>query len=204
MSAVPPTVVLVGLMGTGKSTVAWDLSRHYGVALLDTDKLVEQRAGRTVREIFADDGEARFRRLESEVLLECLRTPGGAVVAAAGGVVLDAGNRAAINEHRAAGGTVVVWLTAPAEVLAERTAKGSHRPLLDQDRLGTLEEMSRQRGPLYREVSDVVVDVSHRPVESVAELIVQSIEALVSVDDDRVGGENEVGGTDQDRSEVER
>ena len=200
MNAGSPTVVLVGLMGTGKSTLAWDLSRHYGVPLLDTDKMVEQRAGRSVREIFSDEGEAVFRRLESDVLRGCLLTPGGAVIAAAGGVVLDEGNRGAINERRRAGGAVVVWLTAPTELLAERTAKGPHRPLLDDDRLAVLEEMSRLREPLYREVSDVVVDVSRRSVESVAELVVRSIDALLSMGEGMDGDED----MDEHEDRVER
>lgn len=173
-----PTVLLVGLMGTGKSTVAWELSRHYKVPLLDTDKIVEQRAGKTVRELFAEDGEAAFRALESDVLVHCLHQPDGAIIAGAGGVVLDAANRATIHTSRREHGTVVVWLTAATDVLAERTAKGTHRPLLDGDRVEVLEEMSRTREPMYREVADIIVDVSHRSVESVAELVVQSIEAM--------------------------
>lgn len=179
-----PTVVLVGLMGTGKSTVAWELSRHYRIPLLDTDKIVEQVAGKSVREIFAEEGEPAFRALESDVLVQCLHQPDGAVVAGAGGVVLEERNRDAINASRR-DGTVVVWLTATTDVLADRTAKGAHRPLLDDDRRGVLAEMARVREPLYREIADVIVDVSDRSVESVAELVVQSIEAMRSM----AGGE---------------
>jgi shikimate kinase len=87
------TIVLVGLMGTGKSTVARTLATHYGIECLDTDKLVEVRAGKPVRRMFTEDGEEAFRDLESDVLSACLRSPQGAVIAGAGGVVLRDENR---------------------------------------------------------------------------------------------------------------
>jgi shikimate kinase len=68
------TIVLVGLMGTGKSTVARTLATHYGLECLDTDKLVEARAGKPVRQMFTEDGEDAFRDLESDVLSSCLRS----------------------------------------------------------------------------------------------------------------------------------
>lgn len=175
-----PVIVLVGLMGTGKSTVAWDLSQHYQVPCLDTDKLVEQRLGKTVREIFDNPGEAFFREVESEVLQECLHSPTGAVIAAAGGVVLAEGNRQLMKEASAQGSATVVWLHASPEVLAVRTTKGSHRPALDNDRLAVLEKMFADREPMYKEVSDVVIDVSERSIESVTSLIIDAIdEAMI-------------------------
>lgn len=167
-------------MGTGKSTVAWDLAQHYHVPCLDTDKLVEQRLGKTVREIFDGSGEAFFREIESEVMQECLHSPGGAVVAAAGGVVLAEGNRQLMKKASAQGAVTVVWLHASPEVLAVRTTKGSHRPALDTDRLAVLQKMYADRESLYKEVSDVVIDVSERTIESVTSLIIDAIdEALI-------------------------
>lgn len=163
-------------MGTGKSTVAWDLAQHFRVPCLDTDKLVEQRLGRTVREIFDESGEAFFREVETEVLRECFHSPSGAVIAAAGGVVLAEGNRQLMKEASAQGSLTVVWLHASPEVLAVRTTKGSHRPALDHDRLAVLEKMYADREPLYKEVSDVVIDVSERSIESVTSLIIDAID----------------------------
>ncbi len=171
----PRIILLVGLMGTGKTTVARGLAGHFGADVLDTDKLVEQRSGMTVREIFDRDGEDSFRTVESDVLAECLRTPGRAVIAGAGGVVVRASNREAINAARATGDTTVVWLHASPEVLVARTEKGGHRPLLDADREGTLRRMAVERAPLYGEVADVVVDVSERSPESVIALVIEAL-----------------------------
>lgn len=183
----PPIIVLVGLMGTGKSTVARSLADHFTCDCLDTDKLVEQSTGTTVREIFDKQGEDVFRSIESDVLAQCLRSPGPAVVAGAGGVVVRQENREMLKDARRRGHAIVVWLHARPEVLAERTKKGGHRPLLDSDRLGTLERLAFERGPLYGDVADIVVDVSERSSDSVTSLI---IEAITVAAEER-GGSNE-------------
>ena len=172
----PRIIVLIGLMGTGKTTIARGLAEHFGAQCLDTDKIVESRAGKSVRTIFSDDGEEAFRSLESDVLAQCLRSPGPVVIAGAGGVVLREENRALINSARHTNDAVVVWLHARPEVLVARTMKGGHRPLLDDDRVGTLRNMAEMRSPLYSEVADVVVDVSDRSSESVISLIIHSID----------------------------
>ena len=181
MSRSAPTIVLVGLMGTGKTTVARLLANHYGSDCLDTDVLVEQRAGRSVRSVFDTDGEPAFRDLESEVLASCLRSPSGCIVAGAGGVVLREENRRALKEA-SRNGAFVVWLSAPPEVLVARTTRGGHRPLLDDDRAGTLERMARERAALYAEVADITVDVSDRSAESVARLVVEAVDEAVRMD----------------------
>jgi len=178
-----PVIVLVGLMGTGKSTIAWDLAQRYQIPCLDTDKLLEQRLGKSVREVFQDQGEPFFREVETDVLRECLHSPGGAVIAAAGGVVLSPTNRELLQASKARGGVTVVWLHAAPEVLAERTAKGTHRPALDNDRLGVLQEMLSHREPLYKEISDVIIDVSERSIESVVNLVIDAIDEAVIWDD---------------------
>ena len=89
----PTTIVLVGLMGSGKSTVARRLATRLSTDVADTDEIVEAQTGRTVREIFDTDGEAAFRDAESKALETALAS-GAGVVAAAGGVVLSAANRA--------------------------------------------------------------------------------------------------------------
>ena len=183
MNRPAPTIVLVGLMGTGKSTVARLLADHYGIECLDTDKLVEQRAGRSVRSIFDVQGEDAFRNLESEVLDSCLRSPDGCVVAGAGGVVLRESNREALRRASSTG-AFVVWLSAPPAVLMTRTARGQHRPLLDDDREGTLNRMARERSALYAEVADITVDVSDRSAESVAQLIVDAVDEAVRIGSD--------------------
>lgn len=162
----PRIVVLVGLMGSGKSAVARRLATE-GVALFDTDRLVEKSAGCTVREVFSRDGEEAFRRLEEDALRGCMETRETAVVAAAGGVVTRGSNRSLINAAREQGRAWVVWLdTDPAE-LARRVANGGHRPLLDEDPAGTLSRLSTERSPLYSSVADVVVDTTGLSLDEV-------------------------------------
>lgn len=169
MIAADQHVVLIGMMGAGKSTIGRALAERMRRTLLDTDQMVESRAGRSVRRIFADDGEAVFRAMETAALGEALAASPPVVVAAAGGVVLAEANRSAL----AASGAKVVWLCASPALLARRTARGGHRPLLDGDRLGTLQRMYVEREPLYRAVADVIVSVDHRSVGDVVEALLR-------------------------------
>ena len=163
-------------MGTGKTTIAKLLASHFQVECLDTDKLVELRAGKTVRDIFSEDGEDAFRLLESEVMSKCVTRPKPAIIAAAGGAVNRQSTRDMIARAQENSLVSVVWLHASIDVLEKRTARGSHRPLLDEDRRGTLERLSAERSPFYSEISDIVVDVSDRSPESVVALIVEAVE----------------------------
>ena len=163
--------MLVGMMGSGKTTVGRSLAAALGRPLVDSDAQVEARTGRTVREIFESDGEAAYRVLEREALVDALAEAEPSVVAAAGGVVLDPGNRAVLQEA----GTVV-WLRARPEVLARRVSAGrDHRPLLGDDPLAALQRLDAERRPLYEEVADLVVDVdvlsTRQVVTAVLELV---------------------------------
>jgi shikimate kinase len=162
-------VVLVGMMGTGKTTVARVLSERLGRPVLDTDTMIERRTGRTVREIFATDGEAAFRALETEVLVEALASPSPSIIAGAGGVVLSEENRIALKQS----GARVFWLCADPATLVERVRSGGHRPLLDGDPAGTLQRMFRDREALSREVADAIVLVDHRSVGEVVEAVLR-------------------------------
>lgn len=161
-------LVLVGLMGSGKTTVGRIVAERLGRPFLDSDDVVEARTGRTVREIWRSDGEAAFRRLEREALRDALAADKPSVIAAAGGVVLSADNRAALNDAHA----VVAWLHADNATLVARATSGEHRPLLDADPAGTLAQMAAEREPLYRDVADVVVDTGERSAADVAEEII--------------------------------
>lgn len=167
MSCTDNHVVLVGLMATGKTTVGRVLAERLGRRLVDSDREIEQAQGRTVREIFASDGEAAFRALEKQALCDALEQPEPLVIAAAGGVVLDAGNRQALRT----GHCHVVWLRADPDLLAERAVRNDHRPLLDDDPVRRLHEMAADRESLYAEVADVIVDISDRTPDEVADLI---------------------------------
>src|SRR5205814_2192350 len=152
-------IVLIGMMGSGKTTVGGRLARRLDRPFVDSDVQVEQRTARTVREIFETDGEAAYRILESEVLAEALASEEPAVIAAAGGTILDPNNRRRMKDF----GTVVFLEAAPAD-LVRRVGGQDHRPLLRDDPAGVLAQMDRDRRHLYEETADLVVDVStHGP-----------------------------------------
>jgi shikimate kinase len=147
-------VVLVGLMGVGKSTVGRRLAKELSRPFADVDEQVELQAGVTIPTIFRELGEESFRKTEGEVLAALLRRPSPLVVAAGGGAVTGAANRQLLAEA----GAFVVWLRASAEFLAGRTDP-THRPLLANDPESTLARLLAERTPLYEEVADVAVDV---------------------------------------------
>lgn len=156
-------------MGAGKSTVARVLGERLGRRVVDTDQAVEADAGRTVREIFQQDGEPAFRDLETQALLAALAATDPAVIAAGGGMVLREENRTAMRDA----GARVVWLAADPAVLLERVRSGGHRPALDGDPAGTLRRMHETRESLYREVADLIVSVDGRSVGDVVEAILR-------------------------------
>jgi shikimate kinase len=155
-------VYLVGMPGSGKSTVGPVLAELLGVPFVELDAEIESAEGRSVREIFEQDGEARFRELEAAALVACAaRDP--SVVSCGGGVVLEPANRVTL---RATG--VVVFLFVPLDVLSTRVAPAEDRPLIRHE--GDLERLFTVRDPLYREFAAHVVDGS-APPEKVAEMI---------------------------------
>jgi shikimate kinase len=160
-------LVLIGLMGTGKTTAGTRAAAVLDRPFVDSDEQIEARTGRTVRDIFESEGEGVFRQYESEALLEALASDQPAVIAAAGGAVLRPENRAAIRDAAR-----VVWLRADPEVLLERVGSGEHRPLLRDDPLGVLRKMEEERHHLYEDLSDVAIDVGKLPVDEVVELVV--------------------------------
>jgi len=157
-------------MASGKTTVGRRLAEIRGWEFFDSDRQIEAMTGRTVAEIWRADGEPVFRRLEAQVLADALASDVPRVIAAAGGTVLDEGNRRLMALHHP-----VVWLRARPETLAGRVGSAVHRPLLDEDPAGVLERLDAIRRPLYEEVADVVVDVD----DLTSEQVVACVEAAL-------------------------
>lgn len=168
----PIVIVLIGLMGSGKSSVGRRLASALKVDFLDTDDLVASATKRSVRELFAD-GEMSFRRHERAALLDALdqASTNSGVVATGGGVVTIPENCADI----ARTATTVVWLDANVDELVERTSHGVHRPLLDGGARGKLEEMHRERRSLYESLATLRLGTSGRSITSIVDEIVQHV-----------------------------
>lgn len=166
-------LVLVGLMGAGKSSVGRVCADRLGRPFVDVDDLVEIGAGRPVAEIFATDGEAAFRALERTALADACASPEPLVVACGGGAMGDADNR-----RRARATGCVVWLTADAATLAARVGQGAdraQRPLLAgaDAPVATLERLAVLRAPAYAAAAHVTVDTAGSSVDAVADVVLE-------------------------------
>ncbi|MGF1677971.1 MAG: shikimate kinase [Candidatus Methylacidiphilales bacterium] len=154
-----PHIVLTGLMGCGKSSVGRCLAHHSGWLFSDIDSMVEAYSRRTINEIFAEEGEAAFRELETQMLDLALKDSKAGVIATGGGAVLSKINRDLMKKSG-----FVVYLQAEPDVLCERTSKDQTRPLLrHEDRLGTLTRLLQEREKFYLE-ADLILGIRQRNV----------------------------------------
>jgi shikimate kinase len=172
--AAPPRLLLVGMMGAGKTTTGRLLAQRLGWDYLDSDAQVQAETGRSVPELLASDGEAAFRQAEARALRGALSGSAPVVVSVAGGAVLDPDNRAAI---RAAG--TVVWLRARPETLARRVGDGAGRPLLGEDPPSAIVSLEAVRRPFYAELAAHAVDVDELAPEEVADRVLALLEGAV-------------------------
>lgn len=168
------TIVLVGLMGAGKSCVARKLAARIGRPFIDADAEIEAAAGCTVAEIFERLGETAFRDGERKVMARLLDGP-PAVLAAGGGAFIDPDTRALI-----AAKAVSVWLRADLEVLVKRTAGRSHRPLLNAgDPREVLRRLIEKRHPIYAQ-ANLIVDTSDQPADVTVEQVLAALRAFAA------------------------
>lgn len=152
-------VVLVGFMASGKSTIGRKLAKELGYRFVDTDEVIEARAGRPVRQIFEERGEAEFRKLETGVIAE-LAKDSRLVIASGGGMVL-----APRNVELLKGRAFFVYLKTDSSVIYKRVRGSKNRPLLNvPDPLAEIEELMRGREKIYQQVADMTVDTGRATV----------------------------------------
>ncbi|MBO9567622.1 MAG: shikimate kinase [Cellulomonas iranensis] len=178
-AAVPPPgprVVLVGPPGAGKSTVAEALAQRWQLAVRDTDADVEAVTGKTVADVFVEDGEPRFRELERDAVAAALAEHDG-VLALGGGAVLHDATRAALAAYRAAGG-VVVFLDVSLAHAAPRVGFNQARPLLVGNPRAQWQALMDARRPVYEEVATVRVSTDGLRPGEVAEAVEDALGAL--------------------------
>jgi len=177
-SPLPRNIALIGFMGSGKSTVGRSLARRLGWRFVDTDAVIERAAGRSIPDVFRQEGEAAFREREADAVAS-VGAGEGQVIAAGGGAVLRRENADAL---RNAG--LVVWLTARADVVVARTERRvSDRPLLaaktGNDLLTHILTLLGERGPAYQSAAHLVVDTSDRAPDAIATEIVRKAQKWV-------------------------
>jgi shikimate kinase len=172
------TLILVGLMGAGKSTVGRQLAQRLGLAFYDSDKVIEERTGASIPTIFSLEGENGFRDREEQVIAE-LCTLENVLIATGGGSVLRETNR---KQLRNAG--YVVYLRANADHLYQRIKHDKSRPLMQTDNpLQTLRDLLKAREPYYLEVADIVVQTGKQKVNVIVREIERKLKQLQDVSD---------------------
>lgn len=165
-------VSLIGLPGSGKSTIGRQLARRLLVPFVDSDHVIEQRLGCSIREYFDREGEAAFRDVEQAVIEELTKAAGPQVLSTGGGVVLRAENRQRLKEC-----ALVVYLKSYPEELYRRLRHDTSRPLLQvSDPLAKLKDLYASRDPLYRETAHYVIETGRPSVATLVNMIVMQLE----------------------------
>ncbi|MCD8014569.1 MAG: shikimate kinase [Lachnospiraceae bacterium] len=163
-------IFLIGFMGAGKSTIARTLREEYGMRLIEMDEQIESQEGKTISQIFADNGEAYFRALETR-LLECLEEEENTVVSCGGGVPMRRENVAAMRRS----GTIV-YLSAAPETIYERVKEFHTRPLLEGNmNVEYIKALMAQRLPKYLSAADVTIETDGKDAGTISSEILQSI-----------------------------
>lgn len=156
-------IILIGYMGCGKTTLGKKVSFREKIALLDTDKMIEQKQGKAVYEIFDTEGETAFRQMETDCLKEIRGYSDRYIISVGGGLPLKEENRMLLKEL----GTVL-YLRARPDTIYERLKNDTTRPLLrGDDPAGKIRTMIEVRGPVYEEAADAVIDVDEKSYEAI-------------------------------------
>lgn len=168
------SIILVGLMGSGKSTVGRQLAKCFDRPFYDSDQEIVRRTGATIPMIFELEGETGFRAREEDAIADLAQMP-GIVLATGGGAVLSSKNRAQLVKHG-----IVVYLRGSPDELWQRTRHDKNRPLLQvHDPKARLMQLYAERDALYREVADVVVDTGRQSVHVLVQELAQHLSFLL-------------------------
>jgi shikimate kinase len=161
------TIVLVGVPGAGKTTVGKLLAKELGLEFFDSDQVIEARSGKSVSDIFTQDGEPAFRQIEHDVIVDLLDSS-NTVLALGGGSLGNDDTRAKVKD------ATTVWLVAGLAQAVDRVGMNRNRPLLLGNVRGQMADLMAAREPLYKEVAKVAVDTSKMiPSEVVAEIVAE-------------------------------
>ena len=164
-------IVLVGVPGAGKTTVGKLLARELNVNFFDSDQVIESRAGKSVSDIFTQDGEPAFRKLEHDIVCELLQTD-EAVLALGGGSLGNDDTRSQVRKAK------VVWLIAGLAQAVDRVGMNRNRPLLLGNVRGQLADLMAAREPLYKEVATIAIDTSKLIPSGVVQAITDDLAKL--------------------------
>jgi shikimate kinase len=165
----PRSVVLIGFMAAGKTAVGRALATKLGYEFCDTDDMAAAASGRTVAEIFAEDGEQGFRALEREAVIRAAARP-NRIIACGGGAILSVRNYGVLK-----GAGPIVYLRTSADELIARLGRGEGRPLLGGDPAQSVPKMLAERAPAYETAADLVVDTDGRAPDEVAAEITEKL-----------------------------
>lgn len=172
-------VVVIGLMGTGKSTVGRVLARELDRDFVDTDAAIERDAQKDIAHIFDEDGEDHFRSQEIAKLTELLGEERPLVISTGGGILESEKCRTLLLEKKS-DGLLVVWLQASVSIMLERTARSQHRPLLAQAkgkgaREDVLKSLVARRSPWYREAADIEISTDTMSIQRIVKTVMSTI-----------------------------
>lgn len=181
-------VILIGFMGCGKSTVGIRLSYRLRRVVEDTDKLIEKQAGKSISDIFKEDGEAAFREMETNCLKELVTLKEDRIISTGGGLPMRVENHELLKRLGC-----VVYLRITAQGVYKRLKDDTTRPLLQcEDPMAKIEELLAKRAPVYEQAADVILDVDGKTMEEVlAELENKLIEYGCITAGSLVGGEDD-------------
>ena len=177
-------ISLIGMPGCGKTTVGRQLARRLRAVFIDSDRVIEERIGCSIRELFEREGEEAFRAVEEAALDDLTRTGGGAVLSTGGGAVLRPATRMRLRERGQ-----VVYLHALPDDIYRRLRHDTTRPLLQtKDPLQQLRSLYAQRDPLYRETAHFVIETGRPSVATLVNMVVMQLELAGALNAGALGG----------------